>query len=32
MGQGYTGLKKWMQPDFKRPEFYEYILKMLGLM
>jgi uncharacterized protein (DUF169 family) len=31
MGQGYTGLKRWMQPDFTRPEFYEYIFKNAGL-
>ncbi len=31
MGQSYTGLKKWMQPDFKRPDFYEIVFKNAGL-
>ncbi len=31
MGQGYTGLKKAMQPDFPRPDFYDVIFKNAGL-
>ncbi len=31
MGQGYKGLKKAMQPDFTRPEFYDVIFKNAGL-
>jgi uncharacterized protein (DUF169 family) len=31
MGQSYTGLKKVMQPDFKRPDFYEIVFKNAGL-
>lgn len=31
MGQGYTGLKKAMQSDFSRPEFYDVIFKAAGL-
>ena len=31
MGQGYTGLKKAMQPDFPRPDFYNVIFKNAGL-
>jgi uncharacterized protein (DUF169 family) len=31
MGQSYTGLKKVMQPDFKRPEFYEIVFRNAGL-
>ena len=31
MGQGYTGLKKGMQPDFPRPDFYDVIFKSAGL-
>ncbi len=31
MGQGYTGLKKGMQGDFPRPEFYDVIFKTAGL-
>lgn len=30
-GQGYTGLKKAMQPDFPRPEFYDVIFESAGL-
>ena len=30
-GLGYTGLKKGMQPDFARPEFYDVIFKTAGL-
>jgi uncharacterized protein (DUF169 family) len=31
MGQGYTRLKKGMQPDFPRPDFYDVIFKSAGL-
>ena len=31
MGQGYTGLKKGMQPDFPRPDFYDVIFESAGL-
>lgn len=31
MGQGYTGLKKGMQPDFPRPDFYDVIFESTGL-
>ncbi len=31
MGQGYTGLKKGMQPDFPRPDFYDVIFRTAGL-
>lgn len=31
MGQGYTGLKKAMKPDFERPEFYDVIFETAGL-
>ena len=31
MGMGYTGLKKGMQPDFPRPDFYDVIFKTAGL-
>lgn len=31
MGQGYIGLKKGMQPDFARPDFYDVIFKNAGL-
>ena len=31
MGQGYTGLKKGMQPDFARPDFYDVIFETAGL-
>lgn len=31
MGMGYKGLKKGMQPDFPRPDFYDVIFKTAGL-
>jgi uncharacterized protein (DUF169 family) len=31
MGEGYTGLKMTMQPDFQRPDFYDAIFKAAGL-
>ena len=31
MGMGYTGLKKGIQPDFPRPDFYDVIFKTAGL-